>query len=96
MSNPHRAEAERTLSELLRTLRAQPNREALAPVVELCEQLARSIQAFHLEAIRFRMFTLSRQLHRPELGVPAEALVLFDALRQSLEAAGFQTRSVTS
>jgi hypothetical protein len=96
MSNAHREEAERMLGELLRTLRAQPHREALAPVVELCEQLERSIRAFHLEAIRFRMFTLSRQLRRPELNVPPDALALFDALRQALEAAGFQTRSVTS
>lgn len=96
MSDAHRAEAERTLSELLRLLRAQPDRQALAPIVELGEQLERSIRAFHLEGIRFRMFTLSRLLQRPELNVPAEALALFDALRRALEAAGFQTRSVTS
>lgn len=96
MSNPYRVEAERRLGELLCALRGQPDREALAPIVELCEQLERSLQAFHLEAIRFRMFTLSRQLRRPELGVPAEALALFEALGDALEAAGFQTRSVTS
>ena len=47
-----------------------------------------------MEAIRFRMYSVDRDL--TQLGNPAEARAKFDQLRHALEAAGFHTRSHTA
>jgi hypothetical protein len=62
-----------------------------AQVVDLGEHLERAVTAFHLEAIRFRMFSLDRALKAAS--APADIVVTFDAIRADLEAAGFSTRS---
>jgi hypothetical protein len=88
-----RLRARQQLATLLEVLRAQPDTAAIQPLVTLCDDLDRAIASFHLEAIRFRMFTLGRTLQAAP--VPPEAATLYDAVRASLEAAGFQTRSMT-
>jgi hypothetical protein len=92
----HRRRAQEQLAELLSLLRRQAAPELVAPLLTLGEQLDRAITSFHMEAIRFRMFTLGRELHREELPLPPESRRLYDAIRASLEAAGFQTRSITT
>lgn len=92
----HREQARARLQTLLETLRALPDPATSAPLIELGEHLDRAIGAFHMEAIRFRMFTLARHLKDPGLLLPPEVHVQYDGVRESLEAAGFHTRSVPS
>ena len=57
------------------------------------EALRRAVAAFHMEAIRFRMYSVERLL---KASPDAELQRLFDDLRRELEAAGFHTRSHTA
>jgi hypothetical protein len=75
------------LIPLLTALPAGPEREE---IVEEAQSLRRAIAAFHMEAIRFRMFNVERLLQRR--GDNA-AQAVFDKLRHELETAGFHTRS---
>lgn len=95
MSNDHRLRAQQQLANLLELLRAEPDRARFAPLIELGEHLERAIASFHMEAIRSRMYSLGRRIGDPETKAPAQAHTLFDAIRVSLEAAGFHTRSIT-
>ena len=72
---------------------SQPDGAALATLIEECQALARAIEAFHMEGIRFRMFNVDRLLVRTDLPIPPEAAGLFSQAREELEAAGFHTRS---
>ena len=95
MSDSPRALALTRTRDLAAHLRAHPERQALAPLVEICEHLERAIDAFHMEGIRFRAYTLDRFLHgRGDLTVDAgdEARRLFADVKTSLEAAGFHTK----
>ena len=56
--------------------------------------LRRAVAAFHMEAIRFRMYSVDRLLHRDDS--QPQARQLFEQLRHELEAAGFHTRSHTA
>jgi hypothetical protein len=96
MSTENQVRAQQQLGNLLELLRAQPDRAALVPLIDLVEQLESAVGSFHMEAIRFRMYTLGRLLAAPPAPLPADARTLYDAIRASLEAAGFQTRSITS
>ena len=78
------------LEQLLRRERDPP----IAALVEECEQLKRSVKAFHMEAIRFRIYSLERKLTDPASRAPARARTLINAARAALEAAGFQTKSI--
>src|SRR5262245_14609132 len=60
-------------------------------LLEEAEALRRAIAAFHMEAIRFRMYSVDRLLHLA--GDDAARRGLFEDLRQELEKAGFHTRS---
>jgi hypothetical protein len=80
-----------TLLTLLKEL--QPASEELTHLVELAEHLQRAVQAFHLEAIRFRMYSLDRALTAAAPQVPDTARTIFERIRTELEAAGFSTRS---
>jgi hypothetical protein len=80
-----------TLLPLLRQLPASPQREEL---VEAGEALRRAVAAFHMEAIRFRMFSVDRLLK--VVGDDASARAAFDDVRHALETAGFHTRSHTA
>jgi hypothetical protein len=76
-----------TLLPLLTSMPAGPGREE---IVEEAQSLRRAIAAFHMEAIRFRMFNVERLLLQS--GNDA-AQAVFDTLRHELETAGFHTRS---
>ena len=80
-----------TLLPLLRDLPAWPQKDEL---IDTAEALRRAVAAFHMEAIRFRMYGVDRLLR---LGGDDRACrEAFDALRHELEAAGFHTRSHTA
>jgi hypothetical protein len=89
----HRLAAKSRVLSLIQVLTSQPAGDALAPLVDECQSLARAIEAFHMEGIRFRMFNVDRLLTRTELPIPSEAAGFFAEARQELEAAGFHTRS---
>ena len=60
-------------------------------LIEEAEALRRAIAAFHLEAIRFRIYAVDRLIR---LAGDAPALRgLLEELRHELETAGFHTRS---
>jgi hypothetical protein len=93
MSTDHRQSAQAHVERLLALFRASPQAAQLESLVEECESLSRAIAAFHIEAIRFRMFNVDRLLTRGSLPVPPEAAAVFPEVRRELEAAGFHTRS---
>ena len=93
MSTDHRLNAKGEVERLLGMLRNDANVQALQPLAAECESLTSAIAAFHIEAIRFRMFNVDRLLTRGALPVPAGAADVFAAVRRELEAAGFHTRS---
>ena len=89
--NTHREAAIAHVQRLLDLFRQQPDQAAVAGLIELAEHLERAVVAFHMEAIRFRMFSLDRALKAAAL--PPAIAEAFDAIRKDLEAAGFHTRS---
>jgi hypothetical protein len=89
----HRRAAQLHVQTVLDLLSSAPNRNELQPLVDECESLVRAIAAFHLEAIRFRMFNADRLLTRGGISMPESVAVSFAAARRELEAAGFHTRS---
>ena len=60
-------------------------------LIEEAEALRRAIAAFHMEAIRFRIYAVDRLIRLA--GDPPALRSLVDELRHELEAAGFHTRS---
>jgi hypothetical protein len=78
------------LDELLPLLRALPAGPESSTLVETAEALRRAVAAFHMEAIRFRMYSVDRLLGR--LG-HADCSRVFADVRHALETAGFHTRS---
>ncbi len=76
------------LLPLLETLPAGQDRDEL---LEEAQALRRAVAAFHMEAIRFRMYAVDRLIRRAD--DPAETRTTFEALRDALERAGFHTRS---
>ena len=91
-TSDHRLAARSRVLSLIVALTSQSS-DALAPLLDECQSLAKAIEAFHMEGIRFRMYNVDRQLARTDLPIPAEARTLFSEARQELEAAGFHTRS---
>ena len=89
----HRQAAARRVADLLQLLRAQPNAAEYTRAIEEAEGLARAIDAFHLEGIRFRMYNVDRLLTHGAAAAPAEAGAMVADIRRHLEAAGFHTRS---
>lgn len=79
------------LDALLPVLRGLPASADQARLVEETEALRRAVDAFHMEAIRFRMHAVDRFLRAT--GDDAKARQQFDDVRAALEAAGFYTRS---
>jgi hypothetical protein len=75
------------LMPLLHALPESPEREH---VLNEAAALQRAVRAFHMEAIRFRMYSVDRLLASLGAGDASKA---FEDLRQALEAAGFHTRS---
>lgn len=89
----HRQAAIEKVVTLLELFRAQPASAEMAHLIELGGHLERAIQAFHLEAIRFRMYSLDRALTAAAPHMPDAARAKFEQIRNDLEAAGFTTRS---
>jgi hypothetical protein len=91
VSHDHRLTARARARELVEALRAQANAAELAAPIEEASYLERAIDAFHMEAIRFRMYTLLRRMQREPHLFGDRARAIMGELKSSLEAAGFQT-----
>jgi hypothetical protein len=89
----HRQAALQEVEALLTLLKQQPSTAELSHLVELAEHLQRAVQAFHLEAIRFRMYSLDRALTAAAPHMPDSSRGIFERIRHELEATGFSTRS---
>jgi hypothetical protein len=87
----HRQAAAATLERLIAVLKSHG--DAAEPILGECESLARAVDAFHMEGIRFRMFNVDRLLARGGSAGAPEAAALLEEVRKHLEAAGFHTRS---
>jgi hypothetical protein len=93
-TNPDaRKAAEDSLQRLVEAVRAQPPSDAHTAFLAECAALAVAIRAFHMEAIRFRMFNVDRSIARGAVTLPDPARAAFADVRRHLEAAGFHTRS---
>jgi hypothetical protein len=73
---------------LVSSLSASATRTQL---IDEAEGLKRAVAAFHMEAIRFRMYAVDRMI--ASVGDPPNVRKVFDELRHALEDAGFHTRS---
>jgi hypothetical protein len=93
MSSEHRLAAERRVNDLIAAVRALPQHAHLIQMMEEAESLARAIAAFHLEAIRFRMYNVDRMATHSPVALPVEVLTAVTDIHRHLEAAGFHTRS---
>lgn len=91
-SDPRQAAIDRT-RDLIALVKEQPSSEARTALLDECEALARAIEAFHMEGIRFRTYNVDRLLHKGGISLPAAAGEAFSRTRQHLEEAGFHTRS---
>jgi hypothetical protein len=89
-----RALARTRVNDLVSRLEAEGADQSHAEAIELAGHLGRAIDSFHLEAIRFRMFTLDRLFATGKLQASTEVLGIVDELKHALEAAGFQTKSI--
>jgi len=81
------------LDELLPILRGLPAGKDTERILEESDALRRAVDAFHMEAIRFRMHNVDRLLTIGGSTFPPLARQVFEELRTALEAAGFHTRS---
>jgi hypothetical protein len=88
-----RQEAAARVGDLVGLLKKSPATPETARIVEESEALARAIDAFHMEGIRFRIYNVDRLLAQHAGALPAEARALLETARHHLEAAGFHTRS---
>jgi hypothetical protein len=94
MSIEDRQSAQHRLHELVSIIRNMPaHQDQLARLLEEAEALERAIAAFHLEAIRFRIYNVDRLVAHPPVPLPVEAVSIVADVRRHLEAAGFHTRS---
>jgi hypothetical protein len=79
------------LDALLPLIAALPASPATTTLSENTDALRRAVAAFHMEAIRFRMYNVDRAIHGA--GDPAAIRAAFEDVRHALETAGFHTRS---
>ena len=95
MTTDPREAAQARIVELIQLLTslADASSQATLVLVEEAEALERAVRAFHMEAIRFRIFNVDRLLSRAGATVPDEARTILEDARHHLEAAGFHTRS---
>lgn len=91
-----RENAARDAAALVATLRTAPASPVITQLIELGEHLERAVLAFHMEAIRFRAFTMSRLIKQHAAELPADVPTRMEAILHDLEAAGFQTKSVSA
>ena len=97
MKDTERQQARAGLAALVAGIKTLPEIEGrdtlIEALVQEIEALDRAIGAFHMEAIRFRMYTVDRRLQRLSGGTPETLRRTFNEVRAALEAAGFHTRS---
>jgi hypothetical protein len=79
------------LDVLLPLLGAFPPGPTRDQLIEEAEALRRAVAAFHMEAIRFRFYSVDRLLKSS--GDDEAARKAFEDVRHELETAGFHTRS---
>ena len=79
------------LDELLPLVKALPDSPAHRSLLDETEHLRRAVAAFHMEAIRFRMYFVDHAIKAE--GDPPALRTIFEDLRHALETAGFHTRS---
>ena len=91
-----REQAAQDAAALVAHLRTLPADAVTTELIGLGEHLERAIRAFHMEAIRFRAFTMSRLIKQHHDALPDDLPGRMDAVLRDLEGAGFQTRSVTA
>ena len=91
-----RDQAAQDAAALVAHLRTLPPGGVVGELADLGEHLERAIRAFHMEAIRFRAYTMSRLIKQHHDTLPADVQSRMETILHSLEAAGFQTRSVTA
>jgi hypothetical protein len=89
----HRKAAEESLQKFITGVQMQPSGPARDTLLDECAALVIAIRAFHMEAIRFRMFNVDRAITRGGFTLTDEARTAFAEVRTELEAAGFHTRS---
>jgi hypothetical protein len=89
----HRKAAEDHLERLMTNVQSQPPGGTRDAFLEECAALRLAIRAFHMEAIRFRMYNVDRLISRAELVISDDVRRSFGDVRAELEAAGFHTRS---
>lgn len=94
--NTPRERAAHDAATLVAYLRTLPPSPIVSELVELGEHLERAVTAFHMEAIRFRAFTMSRLIKQHQAELPGEVAGRMEGILHELEAAGFQTKSVTA
>ena len=87
MSTDHRTTALERLRAVRERLVASVGTDGV--VVAECDALIQAVEAFHMEAIRFRMYGLRRRLKTDE-AAPADMVNLLEDARASLGAAGFK------
>ncbi len=91
-----RTRAAQKANDLLALLRMRSNPATVAKPIYEAEQLLTAIGSFHMEAIRFRMYSIDRFLSTPGSGATTVELSTLQDLHNALEAAGFHTRSAPS
>jgi hypothetical protein len=85
------AQALTKIDAFLPTLHHLPASPVRDELIETGDALRRAVSAFHMEAIRFRMYSVDRLLRTA--GDDPSLRTAFDDIRHALEAAGFHTRS---
>lgn len=93
MTTDHRKNAADALERFTATVTQAPHGPVRDTLLAECASLATAIRAFHMEAIRFRMFNVDRALNRADAPVGEADRAAFAEVRRHLEAAGFHTRS---
>ena len=81
------------LDELIPALQDLPEDADSSRLRDEMQAMRRAVSAFHMEAIRFRMYNVDRLMRLGGDRYPAPVRERFDALRRALEEAGFHTRS---
>jgi len=92
MSTDEQSRAVQQLELLQQRLKDDATGSEDISLLEECESLISAVKAFHMEAIRFRMYNLDRGLNQKDRTVLPEVLSLFDEARSAVESAGFQTK----
>lgn len=82
------------IDAFLPTLRHLPPSPVREELIETSDALRRAVSAFHMEAIRFRMYSVDRLIRSS--GDDPSLRTAFDDIRLALETAGFHTRSHTA